>query len=294
VFGRCVLKRGHFVGVLVAIAAIGGCPGSFDSLRTQAARRACAAECCDTAGKVGDNARGSTDRGTRDRPPAPKGLKGESELPSRYPYVVQDILRYCEPNKGFWVDLGAGRGQLTIPLIEATGNPVLMIDPDVEAMQEGLALAREKAIQDRLLAVVGVAEALPLPDESVDLLVSRGSIFFWDDQAKGLEEVYRVLRPGGKAMIGGGAGSGYPAWATEKLIQHRKSLLEGEESQKWRHFVKMRRPEQMKAWAQAAALPDYTVMGHGALSAADRRVGQGVWILLEKPSEPSRPEGTTK
>jgi len=50
----------------------------------------------------------------------------------------------------------------------------------------------------------------------------------------------------------------------------------------------------MKAWAQAAALPDYTVMGHGALSAADRRVGQGVWILLEKPSEPSRPEGTTK
>jgi len=47
---------------------------------------------------------------------------------------------------------------------------------------------------------------MPLPSESVDLVFSRGSIFFWDDPAQGLQEVYRVLRPGGEAMIGGGRG----------------------------------------------------------------------------------------
>ncbi len=213
---------------------------------------------------------------------APRGLRSEQSLPSRYPYVVEDVLKHCKPQKGFWIDLGAGKGQLTIPLIEATGNPVVMLDPNAEAMSEGLDAAREKGLEDRLGAVVGVAEAMPLPDNSVDLVVSRGSIFFWDDQAKGLQEVYRVLRPGGKAYIGGGAGSGYPKWAADKLIAQRKERMTGEEADKWKRFDELRRPEQMRAWAEAAGLTDFEVLGQGAISAADPRVGQGEWILFEK------------
>jgi SAM-dependent methyltransferase len=218
----------------------------------------------------------------------PQGLRQEQRLPSRYPHVVQDVLGYCQPEKGFWVDLGAGKGQLTIPLIEATGNPVVMVDPDVESMADGLASAREKGLQDKLLAVVGVAEDLPFPDGSVDLVVSRGAIFFFEDPAQGLREVYRVLRMGGKAYLGGGAGSGYPAWATQKLIEQRTQLLAGDEAEKWQRFVELRRPEQMRAWAEAAGLPDYEVMGQGAISAEDARVGQGVWITFEKAVETHR------
>ena len=122
---------------------------------------------------------------------------------------------------------------------------------------------------------------MPFPDDTVDLVVSRGSIFFWDDPAKGLSEVARVLRPGGKAYIGGGAGSGYPKWAAEKLIQGRKEKMQGEEAEKWKRFVELRRPEQMK-WAQAAGLTDFQVMGKGAISAEDARAGQGVWLLFHK------------
>lgn len=216
---------------------------------------------------------------------APQGLRQEQKLPSRYPHVVQDVLKYCGPEKGFWVDLGAGKGQLTIPLIEATGNAVVMVDPDVDSMNQGLAIAREKGLQDKLFAVVGVAEKLPFPDGSVDLLVSRGAIFFFEDPAKGLQEVQRVLRVGGKAYLGGGAGSGYPAWATQKLIEQRKQLLEGDEAEKWQRFVDLRSPEQMRAWAEAAGLPHFEIMGQGAISAEDARVGQGVWITFEKAAE---------
>jgi ubiquinone/menaquinone biosynthesis C-methylase UbiE len=139
---------------------------------------------------------------------APKGINSERSLPDRYSYVVQDILNHCKPEKGFWVDLGAGKGQLTIPLVEATGNPVVMLDPNADSLSQGLEIAREKGLGHRLSAVVGVAENMPFPDNSVDLVVSRGSVFFWSDPVKGLQEVHRVLRPGGKAMIGGGAGSG--------------------------------------------------------------------------------------
>ena len=218
---------------------------------------------------------------------SPDGLKGEQSLPSRYKYVVQDVLRHCKPNKGFWVDLGAGKGPVALALIEAAGNPVVMVDPDKEAMAEGLQTARGKGVADRLSAVVGTAEDLPFPDNSVDLVVSRGSIFFWEDPVKGLQEVYRVLRPGGKAYIGGGAGSGYPETAARKLIQQRQEKMKGEEAEKWKRFVDLRRPEQMHQWAKDAKLPDYQVMGKGAISAEDPRVGQGVWLLIQKKAESS-------
>ncbi len=213
---------------------------------------------------------------------APKDIRSEQALPSRYPYVVKDVLAFCTPTKGFWVDLGAGKGQVAIPLIEATGNPVVMLDPNREALTKGLKIAREKKLADRLSAVVGRAEAMPFPDNTVDLVVSRGSIFFWDDPVKGLKEVHRVLRPGGKAYIGGGAGSGYPKWAAKKLVQTRKEKMQGDEADRWKRFVELRRPEQMRQWATHAGLREFAVMGKGAISSADERTGQGVWLLFEK------------
>lgn len=215
-------------------------------------------------------------------PAAPQGLQGEQSLPERHAYVVQDLLKLCQPKPGFWVDLGAGEGQVAIPLIEATGNAVVMLDPKAEDMVEGLQVARDKKIENRLLAVVGPAESLPFPDNTVDLVVSRGSIFFWDDPVQGLREIQRVLRPGGKAYIGGGAGSAYPKWAVDKLIQQRKEKMEGDEAEKWKRFVALRRPEQMKDWATQAGLQAFRVLGQGAISADDENVGQGVWLLFDK------------
>ena len=137
-------------------------------------------------------------------------------------------------------------------------------------------------MENRLSAVVGSAESLPFPDNTVDLVVSRGSIFFWNDPVKGLREVQRVLRTGGKAYIGGGAGSGYPKWAVDKLIQERKEKMQGDEADKWKRFVELRRPEQMKDWATQAGLQAFRVLGQGAISADDENVGQGVWLLFEK------------
>jgi hypothetical protein len=86
-------------------------------------------------------------------------------------------------------------------------------------------------------------------------------------------------------MIGGGAGSGYPKDAAEKLVRERKAKMEGEEAEKWKRFVELRRPEQMRQWAEAAKLPQFEIMGKGAISADDPRVGQGVWVLFTKKDE---------
>ena len=56
----------------------------------------------------------------------------------------------------------------------------------------------------------------------------------------------------------------------------------GENAEKWKRFVELRRPEQMKKWARDAGLTGFEIMGEGAVSAGDARVGQGVWLLFKK------------
>ena len=48
---------------------------------------------------------------------------------------------------------------------------------------------------------VGDVAALPFADNSVDLVVSTLSLHHWDDPAAGLNEIVRVLAPGGHAWI---------------------------------------------------------------------------------------------
>ena len=72
-------------------------------------------------------------------------------------------------------------------------------------------------------------------------------------------------------MIGGGAGSGYPKQAVEKLITSRKKKLESEEAEKWKGFAELRRPEQMRQWAKVAGLANCEIAGKGgAISTVDR------------------------
>ena len=47
----------------------------------------------------------------------------------------------------------------------------------------------------------GMAEALPLQDASVDLALSTTSFHHWQDQAAGIREIARVLRPGGYFIL---------------------------------------------------------------------------------------------
>lgn len=47
----------------------------------------------------------------------------------------------------------------------------------------------------------GMAEALPLEDASVDLALSTVSFHHWQDQAVGIREIARVLRPGGYFIL---------------------------------------------------------------------------------------------
>jgi ubiquinone/menaquinone biosynthesis C-methylase UbiE len=60
----------------------------------------------------------------------------------------------------------------------------------------------------------GLAESLPLPDASADLVFSTVSSHHWRDQAAGVREIARVLRPAGHFVLADFALPGALAWLT--------------------------------------------------------------------------------
>ena len=54
-----------------------------------------------------------------------------------------------------------------------------------------------------------MAEALPLQDASIDLALSTISFHHWQDQAAGIREIARVLRPGGYFLL---VDMSFPDW----------------------------------------------------------------------------------
>jgi SAM-dependent methyltransferase len=87
------------------------------------------------------------------------------------------------------LDLGAGTGKLTATLV-ALGVDVVAVEPD-PAM-----LAELRRALPAVRALPGRAEAVPLPDASVDAVLA-GNALHWFDMAVAGPEIARVLVPGG-------------------------------------------------------------------------------------------------
>jgi ubiquinone/menaquinone biosynthesis C-methylase UbiE len=124
-----------------------------------------------------------------------------------YPVMAERILSESALESGHCLDLGCGSGWLGIALAEQSRFDVTFFDAS-EAM---LGIAEEhlksRGLTERSQMMHGDVHALALPDGSVDLVISRGSFPFWEVPEQAAAEIYRVLRPGGHAFIGGGFGN---------------------------------------------------------------------------------------
>jgi len=111
----------------------------------------------------------------------------ERGRPSYPPEAIDWLL---PPGARDVLDLGAGTGKLTTRLVER-GLDVVAVDPIAEMLELLTSALPETP------ALLGTAEQIPLPDNSVDaVLVAQA--WHWFDPEQAIAEVARVLRPGGR------------------------------------------------------------------------------------------------
>ena len=98
------------------------------------------------------------------------------------------------------VDVGGGTGDIAFRFLERGGGPVTVCDINAEMLAVGRDRAIDRGILENVEWVNGDAEALPLPDRSVDAYVTAFCIRNVTRKDRALAEARRVLRPGGRFM----------------------------------------------------------------------------------------------
>ena len=95
------------------------------------------------------------------------------------------------------LDLGCGTG-FHLPRFAATARAVVGVEPHPDLV--ALARRRTRSLSSVTVAP-GLAESLPLPDSSVDVVHARWAYFFGPGSEPGLAELDRVVRRGGTALV---------------------------------------------------------------------------------------------
>lgn len=189
-----------------------------------------------------------------------------------YPMIAAQAVERTGISEGICLDIGCGGGYLGLALARSTDLFVRFFDPSSEMLDIVQGNIVSHGLEDRTEILSGNAESIPLPDGSVNLVVSRGSVFFWD-RVPAFREINRVLAPGGMSYIGGGFGS-----LEVKAEIDRKMEGRSQDGPPWREWVAKRlgpeAPGEFEKELLSAGIEDFEI---------DRSEDKGLWIIIRKP-----------
>jgi ubiquinone/menaquinone biosynthesis C-methylase UbiE len=130
-------------------------------------------------------------------------LEGVPGIALDHALGVGNHLRHARIRAGDTVlDLGCGSGIDSILASRRAGpsGRVIALDFLPEMLERTAAAAREAGL-DNIQPLEGEMEAIPLPDDSVDCLISNGVVNLSPRKARALAECARVLRRDGELCV---------------------------------------------------------------------------------------------
>jgi SAM-dependent methyltransferase len=225
-------------------------------------------------------ARSRAQAASRDvQPTSPGVLRRYANPPADTPFPLEYVYHLIGDVRGRDVlDFGCGDGCNTA-LLAARGCQVHALDLSPDLLEQAARRAVKDGIRDRVRFLCGSAHAIPLPDASVDL-VAGNVVLHHLDLAAASREVYRVLRPGGRAIFREPIRSSRMMRALRPLVPyrqphvspHERPLLPSEIDAFSRPFERTRQREFMLPFVRLARLLGASSRLDARLVALDRRL----------------------
>lgn len=194
-----------------------------------------------------------------------------------YPLIAEQIMHYTGITSGTCLEIGCGSGYLGAALAAKTDLYLLFLDQSEAMLELCERTLDENDLRGRAGLLPGDVGSLALPDGSVDLIISRGSIFFWEDLPLAFCEIHRVLKPGGTTFIGGGFGN---AVVKESIRLQMSARNQGKDQfgDKMRANLGPEMRARFEQGLRMAAINQYRIL-------QDEEIG--LWILMDKPASDS-------
>ena len=106
------------------------------------------------------------------------------------------------PPQGHALDLATGTGDLAIAIADSHPEArVTGVDPSARMLEVGAKKLAQRGLDARVSMALGEAESLPFEDASFDGVTIAFGIRNVADRPRGLGEMRRVTRPGGRVVI---------------------------------------------------------------------------------------------
>jgi demethylmenaquinone methyltransferase/2-methoxy-6-polyprenyl-1,4-benzoquinol methylase len=99
------------------------------------------------------------------------------------------------------LDIATGTGDLAIMLAKSTDAKITGFDLSAGMLEVGRKKVNEHGLENRIEMIQGDAENMPFENDTFDCITVAFGVRNFENLKQGLDEIYRVLKPGGKFII---------------------------------------------------------------------------------------------
>jgi len=99
------------------------------------------------------------------------------------------------------LDIATGTGDLAINLAKTKATKIIGLDISPGMLAVGKDKIVEKKLEETIEMVIGDSENLPFEDNSIDAITVAFGVRNFENLEKGLDEIYRVLKPKGIFVV---------------------------------------------------------------------------------------------